>query len=497
MMSMSALFILIPLIAATAALAFRKSENGSIIIHLSAFSLQLILAATCLFDQSFLGKTAVGGWPDFAAINLNLDALAALLIATSSIVFIGGTVYLFGERKQKTHRPAFTYFLLCLMQLGVNGAFLTSDLFNLFVFFEVLLIAALVLIVETNQAITRKAAVYYLGFNFLASALFLLGIGLIYQQTGHLSFAGIYQAALTMDEQWKWVAASLLFVCFATKAALMPFCFWLPKTYPDLSGAIGGIFGGLLTKVGLYALMRVLFILFPNGSPFFYILLMVSTLSMILGVMGAYAQKELRQILSYHIISQVGYIGGGIALAGLTDDPSKRILILSAVIFYFVHHIIVKSNLFFASSWMNHTFGSSELSKIRGLMHQVPILSILFAIPAMSLAGIPPFSGFWAKLAVIRSAFLIDNWFYIVVALVAGLFTFLSMMKVWNASFLGEAEYEGIPKPGIQKLALTASFFLVCFTLIFSVVPDALYQFCQDAAAGLIQTSLFNPEVPH
>lgn len=232
--------------------------------------------------------------------------------------------------------------------------------------------------------------------------------------------------------------------------------------------------------------MRVFFGIFPNETWLFQCLLVSSIASMILGVVAAFSQKEIRSILSYHVLSQVGYIGGGIALAGLAPERELMVLVLTGVVFYFVHHILVKSALLFSASWILALRSSTQLEKLGGLQHQVPLLSILFAIPAMSLAGLPPFSGFWAKLVLIQSAFYLHQWIYVVAALLAGMLTFLSMLKIWNAAFLGKRPSAGDEVQRDDPAWLLFGGLLVLCTLALSLYPAGLFELSRLAAENLI-----------
>lgn len=487
MNSLIAAFLILPLVTAALCYVSERQSLSQLWISLASFFAQIVLSLYFLMAQNPPSILSFGGWPTDVTISFYFDPLSSLLVGVSCLVFFSGSIFVFAEKAKNNLKGAHTYMLLSLLQLGINGAFLTADLFNLFVFFEVILISALALIVSESREVSRRGALVYLSMNFFASAIFLFAIGFIYQQTGALSFELLREKFGVMDRNGKLLAAGLLLCSFATKAGLFPLYFWLPRTYPFLSGAIGGIFGGLLTKVGLYAILRLSFVIFPDGDQAFHWLLTISVLSMVLGVFAAFAQKDLRSILSFHIISQVGYIGGGIAIVGLSGDPHVRSLALAATIFYLIHHILVKSNLFFGASWIASLFKSSAVEDLGGIMHKLPFLSFLFAVPAMSLAGIPPLSGFWAKVGVIQAAFFIDNWPYIVAAILAGLFTFLSMLKIWQSCFLGE---EIKPKLPLSKKWTRAwcfgSGFLVFFTLVLSFYPIGLYQLCLKAADSII-----------
>jgi multicomponent Na+:H+ antiporter subunit D len=223
----------------------------------------------------------------------------------------------------------------------------------------------------------------------------------------------------------------LFLAAFGIKAALFPFFFWLPASYHTPPVAVSAIFAGLLTKVGVYSLIRVFTLLFVQDVGYTHsLILVISGLTMVTGVLGAVAQNEFRRILSFHIISQVGYMVMGLALF----TP----LALAGSIFYIIHHIIVKTNLFLASGVVLQLRGTLELNRLGGLYQRAPVLAWLFLVPALSLAGLPPLSGFWAKLLLVRAGLETGSYLIAATALGVGLLTLFSMTKIWGKAFWGD-----------------------------------------------------------
>lgn len=483
-------FIVAPILCAGISYLFNRSLKIQLIVSLLINAAQLALASFIVTSLS--GGTGLsfvfGGWPEGIGIKFVADQLSALLVGVSALIFLAGCVIYYIEQTRRRSKQFYGFVLLAFLQLGVNGSFLTSDLFNLFVFFEVLLISALVLLSSQRGLKARSSAVFYLGMNFFASAVFLLAIGIIYQKTGTLSFDTLGIRFSQVDSHWQLISAALLLVCFLTKAGLFPLFFWLPKAYPQLSGALGGVFGGLLTKVGLYCILRLFFVLFPQGSLAFWVVFLSGMASMLLGVFAAFSQKEIRAILSFHIISQVGYIASGIGLAGLVESDELRMTILTAVIFYLIHHILVKSNLFFASSWINFYKKSTKLDDLEGVRTSFPLLSLMFVVPALSLAGLPPFSGFWAKLSIIRAGFIAESYAFVFIALLAGLFTFLSMLKIWQLCFAGtgpkdtEVKSKDLLRLNLYRFSIASVLFM---TLAISFYPSGLFRVSGEAAKNV------------
>jgi multicomponent Na+:H+ antiporter subunit D len=277
----------------------------------------------------------------------------------------------------------------------------------------------------------------------------------------------------------------LLLVAFGIKAAVFPLFFWLPDSYPTSPSSVTAVFAGLLTKVGVYALMRTETLLFPGGQN--TLLIVVAGLTMIIGLLGAISHTHMKRILSFHIVSQIGYMVMGIGIA--TE------LAIAATIFYLIHQIPVKASLFLVEGIVEHETGSSSFDKVGGLLRRSGTLAFLFLAPALSLAGLPPFSGFLAKLSLVQAGFTDEQYVIIGVALVGSLLTLISMIKIWTGVFWGEIE----PTPPAGRVGIlrhhrtmaSATWLLVIVTLAISVFGGWLFGYSMDAARDIVDPSIY------
>ena len=277
----------------------------------------------------------------------------------------------------------------------------------------------------------------------------------------------------------------MLLVVFGVKAAIFPLFQWLPDSYPTAPSPVTALFAGLLTKVGVYAIMRTQTLLFPTGGTTSTVLLVIAALTMTVGVFGAIAQDDVKRILSFHIVSQIGYMIFGLGLFSLAG--------VAGAVLYIVHHIVVKTTLFLVGGMVEETTGTGQLHRLGGLMHSAPLVAVLFLLPALSLAGIPPLSGFVAKLALVQAGLGIEQWVYAGIALAVSLFTLFSMTKIWNGVFWGAPDE---PPPNADsldqgrfrapRLMTGSTAFMVAVSLAFVVVAGPLYDFSERAATVLL-----------
>lgn len=435
--------ILIPLAAAALSLTAWRSlriQRQLAVLGTAA----LTAAGVWLVAETRSGVILVsqmGDWPAPFGITLVADVFSAVMVLVTGVIGLAIAVYSLGSMDQS--RESFGYYaLLHILLAGVCGAFLTGDLFNLYVWFEVMLIASFVMMALGGEVQQLRGAIYYVTINLVSSAVFLAAVGIIYGATGSLNMADL--AVRFADDATRPALATtlgiLLMFTFGVKAALFPLFFWLPASYHTPPAAVSALFAGLLTKVGVYALIRSFTLIFVHDTAYTHqLLLIAAALTMLAGVMGAIVQSEMRRILSFHIISQIGYMVAGLALFGLTSDPQLRIFALAAAIFYIVHHIIVKTNLFLVSGVVHSLQGTYDLKPLGGLYRLRPGLAWAFAVPGMALVGVPPLSGFFAKLAIITVALSLDQYVLVAVALVTSLLTMFSMTKIWNEAFWKEA----------------------------------------------------------
>lgn len=384
----------------------------------------------------------VGDWPAPFGITFVADRLSSIMVLLAGLVMFAVSIYSLATIDERRIRFGF-FPLVQLLVMGVCGAFLTGDLFNLYVWFEVMLIASFVLLTLGGEQKQLEGALKYVTLNLMSSAAFLAAIGVIYAATGTLNMADLAIKLRSFpDEGIVTVLAMLFLIAFGTKAAVFPLFFWLPASYHTPPVAVSAVFAGLLTKVGVYSLIRAFTLLFVSDLEFTHnLLLIVAGLTMVTGVLGAMAQSEIRRILSFHIVSQIGYMLMGLALF----TP----LALAGSVFYIIHHIVVKTNLFLIGGIAERRFGSGRLAEIGGMYQSMPLLAILFFLSAMSLAGIPPLSGFFAKLTLIRGGLEAERYVIVVAALAVSLLTLFSMTKIWAEAFWKPNPHEktaGIPK---------------------------------------------------
>jgi multicomponent Na+:H+ antiporter subunit D len=376
-----------------------------------------------------------GGWPAPYGIVFAADLLGALMAAIGSWVALCTLLALLAEP-----HPRFDGFFHAgwhLMLAGMNGAFLTGDLFNLYVFFEVLLVASYFLLTLGSTRRRAREAFPYVAINLVASTLFLVGVALLYAAVGSVNMADLSRRLPSAPPGLVQPAVFLLAVAFGVKAAVFPLYAWLPHAYVLPPAPVAAYFGGMLTKVGVYALYRLFTTLQPvrGPEPGF---VAVAVLTMVFGVLGALAQEEVRRILTFHIVSQIGYMVFGLALG----TPEAW----AAGIFYVLHNIGAKTALLLVSAAVEAAYGTGALRALSGLGHAHPLLGVCFAIPAMSLAGIPPFSGFWAKVFLVQAGLSLGEASGVAASLGVSLLTLLSMLKIFTNAFWGSPpERERIP----------------------------------------------------
>jgi multicomponent Na+:H+ antiporter subunit D len=409
----------------------------------------------------------MGDWIPPYGIVLVADALSMVMVTLTMTIALAVT--LFSLPTVDTDRQALFYSpLFFILLMGVNGAFLTGDIFNLFVFFEILLIASYALMVLGSEAGQLRETVKYLVINLIASTFFIVGLALTYRAMGTLNMADLALKIQTQPANPLLTVLAMVFLfVFGTKAAIFPLYFWLPGPYFPPPAGISAFFGGILTKVGVYAIFRTFTLIFRHDPSFTHeLLLVLSALTMLLGVLGAISQMDMKRILSYHIISQIGYMILGIGLF----TPQA----LAGALFYIVHHVIVKSALFLISGVVQETTGTTHLKALGGLQSRSWVLSALFLIAAFSLAGLPPLSGFFSKFIILQAGVVTGRYGYVGVGLLGSLLTLFSMLKIWNEVFWGEEK--GEVRSGSVTPLLPGIVFLVALTVGIGLFPGLLYK---------------------
>lgn len=476
--------VLIPLLSAGLVLALSHLPRLQQVISVAALTASLVSAVTMLLVVSRRPLVLdVGGWSAPVGITLVADRLSVLMLVVSVAVTLGVLIYAIGQGlADGAKRAPVTIFhpTFLLLSAGVSNAFLTGDLFNLYVGFEILLVASFVLISLGGTRSRIRSGTVYIVVSLLGSVLFLTALALVYAATGTVNMAQLAQRLPEIDPGVALLLQVLLLTAFGLKAAVFPLSAWLPDSYPIAPAPVTAVFAGLLTKVGVYAIIRTQVLLFPAGQ-LDTVLIVLGMATMLVGILGAVAQDDLKRLLSFTLVSHIGFMIWGVAVASRAS--------LAAAIFYVAHHITVQTALFLIAGIMERKGGYTDLRKLGSLAKKAPLLAILFLVPALNLAGIPPFSGFVGKLGLLSaSAARASGWDYpmITVALVSSLLTLLVMLRVWNMAFWQDApqDYSAPRTPRIMSVATTG---IVAVSLMLTVVAGPLMSYTTDTAAVLLQ----------
>ncbi len=431
-------------------------------------------------------QVAMGDWPAPFGIVLVVDLFSAIMVTLTAVVALVVALYSQAAIDERRIRHGY-YPLFFFLLMGVNGAFITGDLFNLYVWFEVMLMASFVMIALGGARPQIEGAVKYVILNLLASTLFLSAIGLLYNLVGTLNMADLALRLPNIQAGGQVTLIAVLFlVAFGIKAAVFPLFFWLPASYHTPPVAITALFSGLLTKVGVYALFRVFTLLFVQDTEYTHtLILLIAGFTMVTGVFGAAAQTDFRRLLSFHIISQIGYLLMGL---GLYSPPA-----LSAGIYFMVHVILAKTALFLVAGIVRQMEGSFDLKKLGGLYARKFGVAFLFLLPALSLAGLPPLSGFFAKLVLVVAGFELDRYLIVAVGLAVSLMTLYSMTKVWNEVFWKDAK----AAPARSALKPVSAWMwvptagLVLLSVLVGLFAGPLLDLANQAAAQLADPSIY------
>ncbi|MEX1162713.1 MAG: proton-conducting transporter membrane subunit [Nitriliruptor sp.] len=380
--------------------------------------------------------TRVGGWPGGLAIVFVADGVSALLVAGASIVSVLCLVT--AAARDEDRHPLF-HPLVAVLLAGVLGSFVTGDLFNLFVTFEVMLIASYVLVALRGGPREVRASTVYVTVNLLASAMLLIGIALLYGAAGTVELASLHRVVVEVPNAA--IGATLVATAVAVKASLVPLHSWLPRVYPVAGPATTALFSALLTKAGVYVLLRLDSTVFADVDAFRQVLLVVAVVTMVIGVLGAVGRSDVRGILSFHMVSQVGYLVLPIGIG--------TVAAYTAGLVYLLQYLAVKGSLFLTAAAIETITGTGQLARLGGMLRTRPALAIGFLLPALSLAGIPPTSGFVGKFLLVDAAFESHLLLAGGVAVAVSFATLLSMLKIWNGVFWGERTSEVTDEPGL------------------------------------------------
>ncbi|XEC93150.1 Na+/H+ antiporter subunit D [Paenibacillus tarimensis] len=484
MSNLVALPLLIPLLTAVVLMFFQKrlllqrwiSGFGT----LANLAVAVYLVHTV--RQEGIKTLFMGGWVPPFGIVFVADMFAALLVLTTTVVASACLFYAFrtiGEEKERHYFYPFFQFLL----VGVTGSFLTGDIFNLFVCFEVMLISSYALIVLGGTKRQLRESVKYILVNIISSALFVAAVAYLYGVAGTLNMADLSQRVAEAGQGGMLTVIAMLFlIVFGLKAGLFLY-FWLPGSYSAPPAVVTALFGGLLTKVGVYAIIRTFTLIFYHDPGITHTIIGgLAAATMILGVIGAVAYSDVNRILIYNIVAGVGFVVFGLAVSNGSA--------LEGAVFYLVHDMIVKALLFLLGGTLIAVAGTEKLTEMGGLIKRHPLLGWLFFIAAMALVGVPPLSGFIGKLLIVRGG-LEAGWYWITgIGLASSLLILLSMMKIFMHAFWGEE------KPSVQKVPSTGgmlgpSVFLTVLTVLLGLCAEWVYPYISAAAEVLADPQIY------
>lgn len=440
------LAVVMPFLGAALAFMLLRHSRAQRAVSISTLSITLLLEFFLLFNAAEHGATAVfiGGWAPPFGITMVVDQFSALMLVVSSTVSLAVLVYATGQGMTdgdedgpvSIFHP--TYLILVA---GVSNAFLSGDLFNLYVGFEILLTASYVLMTLGGTTPRIRAGVTYVVVSVVSSMLFLITIGMIYAATGTINMADLSIKLAEIDPATQLMLHLMLLVAFGIKAAIFPLSFWLPDSYPTAPAPVTAVFAGLLTKVGVYAMVRTETLLFP-GDRINTLLMIVALLTMVVGILGALAQSDIKRMLSFTLISHIGYMVFGLAIS--------TVIGLGAAVYYVAHHIIVQTSLFLVTGLIERRGGTANMDRLGGLAKLSPFLGVLFFIPAINLAGIPPFSGFLGKLGLLQAGVELGtplSYVLVGAGVLTSLLTLLAIARVWNRAFWRKPEDATHPDP--------------------------------------------------
>jgi len=476
--------IFIPLFFGALLVFFNKKQkatvNISFLVVLLSFGVSIFLSYHVFSNGPLILET--GGWKAPYGIILVADKLSVIMILSVNVIALTAAIFALSSVTEKMVEHYF-YPLFFLLIAGVSGAFLTGDLFNLFVFFEVLLMASYGLIIIGGSKHQFRESVKYILLNLFSSILFVTTVAFLYSVTGTVNMAQLGERVAQVEQQGILTGIGiLLFIVFATKGALFPLYFWLPKSYIVPSPIVSALFGALLTKVGVYSMLRVFTLIFSHKLELTHtFFIWIATLTMIIGVIGALSTSNVKLIIAYNIMPAIGFM-----LLGIGTFSAES---LAGTIYYLVHDMAIKAALFFLAGLLVWHAGTSNLKKMGGYIKTAPLMGWMFFIASLILAGIPPFSGFIGKYLLLRGA--MDEGHYIAagVGLLSSLLILFSVIRIFIGAFWGELKEE--PKQSVRTSGLAASAVLIAISILLGVGAEWFYPYVQAAADSLIDPQIY------
>ncbi|MCD4775587.1 MAG: monovalent cation/H+ antiporter subunit D family protein [Candidatus Aegiribacteria sp.] len=483
------LFVAIPLAGAFLTALFKRIKGIpdilGVIASAGTFVLSILFILKMEFGQRLICN--VGNWGGFqevlgriVGIQLVMDGLTLFMLITVNFIAFLVAVYSVNYMTRYTEKWQF-YCLFLLMLAGMNGVLITGDIFNLFVFVEVASLASYALVAFGTEKRELEASFKYAVMGGVASLLILLGVVFLYSYTGTLNMANMTQIiAGSENPAVMYLVFALLLTGFGLKAAMVPFHAWLPDAHPSAPAPISAMLSGVLIKaLGVYAIARVFFTIFGGPSEIKIILMTLGAISMGVGALVALRQWDMKRLLAYSSISQVGYIMLGLGIG----TP----LGIMGALFHLFNHSVFKSLLFLDSGAVEYVTGTRNMKEMGGLSKKLPVTSGSTLAGAMSLAGIPPFAGFWSKLIIIIAAVQANHMKLAAWAVLMSIVTIAYVLKVTRFVFLGalKDKFMNVKEvPALMRISLIL-LALVCIFGGLLLIPDIRENFLSPAVKVL------------
>ncbi|MTD31092.1 Na+/H+ antiporter subunit D [Planomicrobium sp. YIM 101495] len=477
--------MLLPVLAGVTLIFFRSYGRFQALISLAVMIVVAGLSIYLLIDVQNNGimRLDFGGWEPPFGILFVADTFSMLLVVTTSIVTIICLLYaaVAAGRKMVT---LYFYPSVLFLNAGVIGSFMTGDMFNLFVCFEVMLLSSYALLTLGGSKRQLREAIKYVSINIVSSWFFLVALAFLYGSIGSLNMAHIAARVAENGQEPILTTVSIVFlIVFSLKAGLLLY-FWLPGSYSAPPAVTSALFGALLTKVGIYALFRVFTLIFPHQPDITSAIIgVMAALTLIGGSLGAVAFNDIRKIAAYNVIISVGFILVGLSIA----TPNA----MEGAIYYLVHDMIAKALLFLVVGTMVLLTGTAQIEKMSGMMKNYPVLGWTFFISMLTLAGVPPLSGFIGKVFITEGA--IDNGSYVLLALslISSLFVLYSLLRIFKDCFWGETIVSRDEQPVLRKGILWPSLILVGLTLALGLGVELWAPFVENAAYTLLHPEVY------
>lgn len=489
------LFVITPLFTSFFISLIGKYVKRAVVDVISGASTFLLLVFSLygisILQKSFTGALVykIGGWVPPFGICLVLDGLSAFMLVTVNLVAFCVAVFSVSYMEKYTDKPKF-YTLFFLMLTGMNGVIITGDLFNLYVFLEIAAISSYALVAFGTEAEELEASFKYAIMGSVASAFIFIGIAFLYSYTSTLNMADMSRILSAKPSTWVVPFVSVLFLMgFGLKSALVPFHAWLPDAHSSAPASISAMLSGVLIKtLGVYAMCRIFFNILGVNSANLSVLMFLGALSMLVAVVLALSQWDLKRLLAYHSISQIGYVVLGIGLG----TP----LGILGGLFHLFNHSIFKSLLFLNSGAIDYSVHTRDLKDMSGLKEKMPVTTATNLIASMSIAGVPPFNGFFSKLIIILACVQSGHIGYAFAAVIGSILTLASFMKVQKFAFLGKLKekYSGIKEAALSMKIAMIILAAICIAGGLLLLPP-FKGFLLDAVNVLLEGRSYAPVV--